>query len=147
MLARASIASLLSTASILVPRRLVAMSGDGAAASAVSASCFCGAVGIAVDTASGPPMSSSICHCETCRRLSGGPMMATIMYPKAAVTLTNEGGGELSETKTSKHVRRLRCPKCSSPVLAELGGGRVGVPLSLFSRPLPDGWDPQCHLW
>lgn len=113
--------------------------------STAHATCFCGDVSLVVNTST-PPISSSICHCETCRRLTGAPMMATVMYPRAAVTLTNSGA-ELSETRTSKHVRRLRCSRCSSPVLAELGGQRVGVPLSLFARPLPQGWQPQHHLW
>ena len=135
----------LLTSSVFLPRpRLAQMAASSSGAAELRAACFCGAVSLSVDTAQAP-ISSSICHCETCRRLSGAPMMATVMYPKGAVTVSARE--TLSETRTSKHVKRLRCPACSSPVLAELGGERVGVPLSLFARPLPAGWDPQCHLW
>ena len=117
-----------------------------AAASIARTTCHCGDVSITVDL-SVPPMSSSICHCSTCRKLSGGVAMATVLFPSAAVEVKSASGAALLETATSKHVRRLRCSACHSPVLATLGTERVGVPLALFDAPVPDGWSPQHHMW
>ena len=48
-----------------------------------------------------------------------------------------------------RHVSRLRCAKCFSPVLAKLkaGGGKDVVPLAIFDRSLiPASWSPQHHM-
>jgi hypothetical protein len=98
------------------------------------------------------PVAASLCHCKVCRKLTGAPMMATVLLPTEAVKMTVTSGAELLTLATSKHVNRLRCPRCFSPVLATMGDGkkgneRVGVPLALFDAALPKHWLPQHHLW
>ena len=104
------------------------------AAAALSASCYCGAIRLCVDAAR-PPLSVSICHCATCRRLTGGPFLANLMLPAESLTL-DPADAPLVTTQTSKHVARHRCASCHSPVYANLGKGRVVVPMSLFDPPL-----------
>ena len=74
-------------------------------------------------------------------------MIASVMFARNDVSLSSESGAEppLCETKTSKHVTRLRCATCFTPVLAILGPSRCVVPLSLFERP-PEEWAPQHHM-
>lgn len=117
-----------------------------AALGTLEASCFCGAVRLAVDMAK-PPISVSVCHCATCRRLTGAPSLANLVLPAEALTITPNEGDALTCQQTSKHVKRTRCATCFSPVYATLGKGRVVVPLSLFSPPLPETWRPQHHLY
>jgi hypothetical protein len=44
-------------------------------------------------------------------------MMATVLLSGKAVEITVKSGAELLTLATSKHVNRLRCPTCFSPVL------------------------------
>ena len=115
-----------------------------AALATLEASCFCGAVKLAVDVAK-PPLAVSICHCRTCRQLTGAPMLANLVLPSDAVKFEHEENA-LTSLKTSKHVTRHRCASCASPIYATLGKGRAVVPLALFSR-LPEGWEPQHHMY
>ena len=127
-------------------------------AASLEASCYCGAVRLCVDMAR-PPLSVSICHCASCRRLTGAPALANLMLPTEALQLlprkdkAGDAAGDALPTdalvalQTSKHVTRNRCAQCHSPVFATLGTGRVVVPLSLFAPPLPEAWKPQHHLY
>lgn len=127
---------------------LVAATSTLAMAS-LEAACYCGSTLIKVATEK-PPISSSICHCATCRRLTGAPFLANIMLPAAALTVTSkdgEGDAALVSQKTSKHVTRHRCSTCYSPVYALLGKDKVVVPASLFSPPHPESWSAQHHLY
>ena len=94
-------------------------SPDPAASSTqLRAQCFCGKISVTVDS-SVEPISSSICHCETCRRLTGAPMMATVLLPNAAVSLSGEGAlhhlleypSHLPERTTRDACIRHRAPK------------------------------------
>jgi hypothetical protein len=119
-------------------------------ASALQASCFCGAVKLRVLDAAAPPLASSICHCRTCRSLTGAPFLANIMLPADRLEVRDRDGGEakLLELHTSKHVTRKRCAACYSPVLAVMEGRkRVVVPASLFDPPHPVSWSAQHHLY
>ena len=89
------------------------------------ASCYCGAVHVVVADADAAT-SSSICHCSVCRRLSGAPFLANVLFKRSNVALDGGDGAALAadalaEVKTSKHVARYRCASCASPVLATLG--------------------------
>ena len=124
------------------------------ATAVLEASCFCGAVRLKVkDATAKPPISVSICHCETCRKLTGAPMLANVMLPADRLEVVNtEGNADATDSylvasQTSKHVTRHRCSKCYSPVYAMLGKGRVVVPSSLFAPPHPETWTPQHHLY
>ena len=119
-----------------------------AAQSAISATCFCGAVRVEVEAGS-RAVSSSICHCSRCRKLAGAPFIASVIFAKQQVTLTSTALGSepaLVETVTSKHVTRMRCASCLGPVLATLGPSRCVVPAAIFDAPLPIGWAPQHHI-
>lgn len=112
---------------------------------AMKASCFCGAIRLCVDAAQ-KPAAVSVCHCQTCRRLTGSPMLANLVLPSSALTVTPADTASLVSLATSKHVSRHRCNSCHSPIYATLGK-KVVVPLSLFSPPLPESWQPQHHLY
>ncbi|KAJ1449224.1 hypothetical protein M885DRAFT_573081 [Pelagophyceae sp. CCMP2097] len=61
------------------------------------------------------------------------------------VLLEVKAGAATTELATSKHVVRLRCSKCASPVMARLGKNKAVLPLGLFLEPPPE-WKPQHHL-
>jgi len=120
---------------------------------AKSATCFCGSLEVIVAPAA-QPVSSSICHCANCRSLSGAPFLANVLFakPDVQLVLSKTGGAPpsnaLIKQATSKHVSRVRCAKCYSPMLASLGEARVVLPVALFSKSqVPDSWKPAQHIW
>ena len=129
---------------------MAAGAADTASRHLLRGTCFCKAVTVAVDLAA-KPMASSICHCRSCRSLTGAPMLANVIFAKSAVQLessTGVGAPELHEQQTSKHVKRLRCASCYGPVMATMNTNRSVVPLSLFAREqVPESWRTQAHIW
>eukprot|EP00929_Paragymnodinium_shiwhaense_P073513 TRINITY_DN37482_c0_g1_i1.p2 TRINITY_DN37482_c0_g1~~TRINITY_DN37482_c0_g1_i1.p2 ORF type:complete len:153 (+),score=17.27 TRINITY_DN37482_c0_g1_i1:159-617(+) len=118
-------------------------------AEALQTACFCGRVTVQI-SANSAPLACSVCHCRTCRALSGAPHLANLVFPAASVEVLapEEDGPALLTTETSKHVTRKRCPSCFSPVCAQLGPKRMVVPLALFERSqIPADWCPQHHLY
>ena len=96
------------------------------------ASCYCGAVHVVVADADAAT-SSSICHCSVCRRLSGAPFLANVLFKRGNVALETADGAAvdadaLAAQATSKHVTRYRCKACASPVLAHLGKDAAAAP-------------------
>jgi len=129
--------------------RLLATAAMAAQATALEASCHCGSVVVRV-LAGSSPQARSICHCQTCRSLSGAPFLANLVLPAHAVDICGADGGEanLVTCKTSKHVTRKRCASCFSPVVASLGPKRIVVPMAMFSPgQLPADWAPEHHLY
>ena len=123
--------------------RLIAMASSAPSVHGLlEASCFCGKVHVRVPEAA-VPQSVSICHCPTCRKLTGAPSIMNVMFAASDV----EVDGALVPQQTSKLVTRQRCEACFSPVSASLGKGRVVLPASLFSAPHPKSWAPQHHLY
>ena len=127
------------------------MMGTASAASALlTAACHCGRCTVAVDP-SVAPIATSYCHCTTCRRLTGAPMLANVLLPSSAVSLTAADDGPSDtpawvDQRTSEAVTRRRCALCWSPLLAALGPKRTVVPAALFSRPHPPGWAMGHHI-
>ncbi|MDO6728133.1 MAG: GFA family protein [Cognatishimia sp.] len=70
--------------------------------------CLCGAV---TYTVSDKPTKTGACHCEMCRRWSGGVYMA-IHYKEDEVTI--KGGEHISRYKSSDWAERCFCNICGS---------------------------------
>mmetsp|Transcript_1425 Transcript_1425/g.1867 ORF Transcript_1425/g.1867 Transcript_1425/m.1867 type:complete len:143 (+) Transcript_1425:281-709(+) len=107
------------------------------------AQCYCGKCEVQIFGAKESDGTSSYCHCSICRKLSGAPVMASLMLPNAKVKVQ----GETNDICTSKFVTRKRCKDCGSPVAATLGKSTTVVPLSLLdSTHVPKSWLPRHHL-
>ena len=70
--------------------------------------CLCGAVR---DVASGEPAATSLCHCFSCRRSTGGPSLAWAIFPKDKVTIIADA---LAEHESSPGVYRGFCARCGT---------------------------------
>ena len=91
--------------------------------------CLCGAVRFEADTAA----TYGICHCEQCRRWTGGPLIA-VTVAEEAMHLT---AGEVVSHRTSAWASRARCAACGSPLWYRFdkgvdGAGPYEVPLGLL---------------
>jgi len=88
-------------------------------------SCACGRM--TYDCAE-PPFSSSACHCNTCRKLSGGPYQAFVDVISKSVTfydnaehlryegLPKDNIGGITFLRFSKVSERAFCASCHSPL-------------------------------
>ncbi len=108
---------------------------------AMKGSCLCGAVQI---TISDPVELAELCHCGTCRRASGAPMMAWAGVSADGVRIE---GDTVSRFSSSPTVERTFC-------------GRCGTSLSIQDRDYPEqlyvaiaaledagSCAPEFHIW
>ena len=58
--------------------------------------CFCGAVEI---EAAGAPIEMGYCHCESCRRYSGAPLSAYLLWRAEDVTVTKRRTSSAASTR------------------------------------------------
>jgi hypothetical protein len=70
--------------------------------------CHCGAIRYSV---AGEPKHSSVCHCESCRRTTGGLSTAWLGYPSEALTVEQ---GEPRAYNSSGGVERRFCGDCGT---------------------------------
>lgn len=70
--------------------------------------CHCGAIRYSV---AGEPRHSSVCHCESCRRTTGGLSTAWLGYPSEALTVEQ---GEPRSYNSSGGVQRRFCGDCGT---------------------------------
>ena len=77
------------------------------------ASCLCGAIGL---SAAGAPLWVGLCHCRSCRRATGGVLMAAAGFPRQAVSIER---GQMSYYASSPGVRRGFCGTCGTSLSYE----------------------------
>ena len=108
---------------------------------AIEGGCICGAIRYRV---SGKPVNSMVCHCRSCRRSAGAPVVAWVTFPAAQVQLLE---GRPSEFHSSEPVRRSFCPACGTPLTYE-HRDRVGfVDITTCSLDDPGLFPPTHHSW
>ena len=103
--------------------------------------CLCGRVRF---TASGEPVAKAFCHCPSCRRAAGAPVVAWAMFPSESVRFTTEA---LSRYESSPGVVRGFCSRCGTPVSYEgpLIDGLIDLTIAAFD--LPGELKPDIHVW
>lgn len=107
----------------------------------IEGGCICGAIRYRV---SGKPVNSMVCHCQTCRRAAGAPVVAWATFPTAQVQLLR---GQPCEFHSSEPVRRSFCPACGTPLTYE-HRDRVGfVDITTCSLDDPELFPPTHHSW
>lgn len=76
-------------------------------------SCFCGSVGIEV---TGSPEAMGYCHCNSCRKWSGGPVNAFSFWKPDAVRVST-GAENLAMFQKSETSLRQYCCKCGGHLM------------------------------
>lgn len=71
--------------------------------------CRCGKVRF---EARGAPLRVGVCHCESCRRATGGAFAVFVDYPRMTVAFS----GEPAVWSSRPGVERLFCDRCGSPI-------------------------------
>jgi len=102
--------------------------------------CMCGAVRY---EATGTPVNSSYCHCNSCRKHTGAPVVMLVGYKLDQVTFTK---GERKIYNSSPGVGRAFCGDCGTPLTWEGEGGDGPLVEFLISTlDDPDANRPQSH--
>ena len=103
--------------------------------------CFCGAIRY---RAEGAPTSSMICHCKTCRRISGAPAVAWATFPLDQFKFVR---GEPDEFQSSPPVLRTFCRQCGTPLTYrhERDAGTLDVTTATLDA--PEAFPPTHHSW
>jgi hypothetical protein len=103
--------------------------------------CHCGAIRYSV---AGEPKHSSVCHCESCRRTTGGLTTAWLGYPAEALTVER---GEPRSYSSSDGVERRFCGTCGSSLFYFNEPAMPGV-VDILTATLdePQKHAPQLHV-
>lgn len=90
------------------------------------------------------PSRCMICHCETCRKHSGGPCLSFVHFP---VTDFEWLTVEPRRYRSSTYAERGFCPECGSTVSMheEVLSDRVQIALGSLDH--PEQVQPQDHVW
>lgn len=105
--------------------------------------CMCGTVRYET---TGQPFSIAHCHCESCRKHTGAPVVTLAGYQKEQVTFTGKGR---SIYESSPGALRAYCNKCGTPLTWEGDGGDLGpiVELHLSTFDDPAAMKPTAHAF
>lgn len=91
-----------------------------------TASCLCGATGI---TAKNVTHRVAACHCSTCRKWGGGPLMAVDCGAEVALN----GEENVSIFNSSKWAERGFCGRCGTHLFYRVkGSGQYILPVGLL---------------
>ena len=103
--------------------------------------CLCGAVRYRVE---GEPLSSSVCHCRTCRKAASAPALPFVTLPAGAVAFTR---GEPKEFQSSPAVTRGFCGQCGSPLTYRSDAEPATIDVTTCSLDDPEAFAPSYHIW
>ena len=104
-----------------------------------TARCNCGAIRI---EARGQPVRIGLCHCITCRKGSGAPFTASVIWHAGDVAVH----GTTANWKDSTVARHF-CPSCGSPLFGVSDGtDEIAIGLGAFDI-APTDLVPTYELW
>ena len=105
------------------------------------AQCLCGAIAL---KARGAPSWAGLCHCQSCRRATGGVLMGAAGFSREAVTLER---GEMRYYASSPGVRRGFCARCGTALSYENKRWPKDIHLMIGAFEQPDLFKPQFHIF
>ena len=103
--------------------------------------CLCGGVRYRV---SGTVSNLCFCHCASCRRASGAPMVAWGTFVRENFRLTR---GSLAEYRSSAAVTRGLCAACGTSLTYRNDARAAEIDVTLATLDDPTLLAPQMHLW
>ena len=103
--------------------------------------CLCGAIRYRVR---GKPTNTMICHCRTCRRATGSPVVGWLTFAKADFEVRT---GTLAEFRSSPPVRRGFCGTCGTPLTYSHQESPDNIDVTTCSLDDPQTFPPTHHSW
>jgi hypothetical protein len=109
--------------------------------SRVEGGCLCKAIRYRV---AGAPLSSIICHSNTCRRAGSAPSVAWLTFPSANFALLS---GHLQTFQSSPGAKRTFCSSCGSPLAYESDREPGTIDVTTVSLDDPGTFPPTREVW
>jgi hypothetical protein len=106
-----------------------------------SGGCLCGAFRYEVD---GAPLSSSVCHCRSCRLGSGAPSVGWLVVEHERFRVLS---GELQTIRSSPPVTRGFCPRCGTSLTYVHDDSPAWVEFTTATLDRPDAFPPTHEIW
>ncbi len=106
-----------------------------------SGGCLCGAVRYEI---AGEVSSPCFCHCASCRRASGAPMVPWGTFARAALRVTR---GALREYRSSAQVWRGFCAQCGTALTYRRDTRGAEIDVTLATLDDPAAIRPLMHVW
>lgn len=103
--------------------------------------CLCGAVRY---RAMALPLRTLYCHCSMCRRASGAPVVAWVMFPLESFAYTR---GTPRSYTSSTWASRQFCEDCGTPLVCRLNEGAVEIDVNVTTLDDPVRVTPSAHIW
>jgi hypothetical protein len=94
----------------------------------------------------GEPFAINYCHCQSCRRHTGAPVVVLAGYQAAQVQFS---GIERKRYESSPGAFRAFCERCGTPLTWEGDGGELGqiVELHINTFDDPESMVPTSHAF
>jgi hypothetical protein len=94
--------------------------------------------------AEGDATHATLCHCASCRRAAGAPVVAWVTFPLARFAFTR---GEPVRHRSSPPVERAFCGACGTPLTYRHAAHADEVDVTVASLDEPDAFPPADHTW
>jgi hypothetical protein len=107
----------------------------------INGGCFCGAIRY---RAEGVPSNSMVCHCRTCRRVTGAPAVGWLTFPLASFRFSR---GEPDEFQSSPPVLRTFCRQCGTPLTYRHESSPETLDVATGTLDDPNAFPPTHHSW
>ena len=85
-----------------------------------------------------------ICHCKTCQRAAGSPVVAWVTFPVSSFKIVK---GEPASFQSSSHVTRTFCGSCGTPLTYRRSDMSETLDVTTSSFDEPDTLPPTHHSW
>ena len=110
-------------------------------ATSYAGGCLCGSVRY---QASGPATNLCFCHCRSCQRATGAPMVPWATFAAHSFAIVR---GALMQYRSSPRVMRGFCAACGSSLTYRRDDRSDEVDVTLSSLDAPAALVPEVHIW
>jgi hypothetical protein len=107
----------------------------------IEGGCLCGAVRY---RASGETSNSAYCHCSSCRRAAGSPVVAWVTFRPESFAFTR---GAPARHRSSPPVERTFCGACGTPLTYRHSTLPAEIDVTIASLDDPSAVAPADHIW
>jgi len=107
--------------------------------------CLCGAVRY---ECTGDPEKSSYCHCDDCKKATGGPYTVGVLGQAATLRIiSGQVKGYTTIADSGRKITRQFCPNCGSPLFTRAEKCPDLVFIKAGSLDEPALIKPSCQTW
>lgn len=103
--------------------------------------CFCGAIRFSIAS---PELYACFCHCESCQRAAGAPVVAWATFRRDSVEVSE---GEIRWHESSPGVTRGHCANCGTCISYENAKRSGEIDITLNTLHDPSAIEPRSHIW